>query len=431
MKKLVFKACLLAGGGILAARVEATGYEKVVLWSGKYSALGGAAASSVQGPQALYFNPAGLGGIESPEVSLQVSPTWVQFKGPALQANIQDKGKNIVFPLGGAFVSYPLNERLGLGLGFYVAGGSASKYTGLDPTKLNAGFDNIGKLENSVKLEITEASLGVGYKLNKNLKVGMAWRSLFVRAAFKSVEATNLVITNLDLSGLKQNKYNGFRFGTQFRPDSGNWGLGLSLRSAVTFNVKGNSSGRYEYTSAVAAATGVSSAGDITGGKVAVKNTFPLQASIGGDFKFTDNWTFFPEYTFSQYSVDDHLEIDGRITVGSTVSEIPSIDQKWQDSHGFRLGNEYQLSENLVLRGAYALTTNATRKTTALAVLATPGIGHTFAVGAGLPQLSENLSLDTAIEYSIAKATIGPGGARQGKYQSRAYAVHLGADYRF
>ena len=38
----------------------AAGLEKSTLWSGKYMGFGGAAASSVEGGESLYFNPAGL-----------------------------------------------------------------------------------------------------------------------------------------------------------------------------------------------------------------------------------------------------------------------------------------------------------------------------------------------------------------------------------
>jgi hypothetical protein len=48
----------------------AAGFEKSVLWSGKWTALGGAAASSVSGPDALYFNPAGLGGSTGLQINL-------------------------------------------------------------------------------------------------------------------------------------------------------------------------------------------------------------------------------------------------------------------------------------------------------------------------------------------------------------------------
>jgi hypothetical protein len=63
----------------------AGGFEKTVQWSAKNSAIGGAAASSVDGADALYFNPAGLVDNQSgkkAEISANFSPTVGQFECP-------------------------------------------------------------------------------------------------------------------------------------------------------------------------------------------------------------------------------------------------------------------------------------------------------------------------------------------------------------
>lgn len=433
MLNINFARNALWSGLVTGSLAMATGFEKNVLWSGHYTAIGGAASSSVNGPQALYFNPAGLGGLESVQLSLQASPTWVRFEGPALEANKSVKSKNALLPIGGLFAAYGVTPELGLGLGYYASGGASAKYTNLDPTSL--GYENIGKLENSVKLQISELSLGAGYKLNKNFKIGAAWRAVFVRAAFASIKETTVGVgqvnvSSLQLLGLKQNKFNGYRLGAQYRSDDERWGLGLSVRGPVAFKVKGQSAGRSELNV-------VPTAKNVTGGEVSIKNTFPLQVSLGGDFKVGDKWTIFPEYTYSRYSSDRELEIDGTITTQinttNVVSRIPNINQEWKDAHAIRLGGQYDLSPETALRAGYVIVTPAVQKKAALPTLATPGIGHSLVAGAGFSGWLPNFIFDAGAEYSWASAKVGTENheGKAGKYASRAIAIHLGADYKF
>src|SRR5436305_1800620 len=69
-------------GMLCSQLVFAAGFEKGIMWSGKYSGIGNAAASSVHGAESLYFNPAGLpSGSGMAEVSGNFSPTLPKFTG--------------------------------------------------------------------------------------------------------------------------------------------------------------------------------------------------------------------------------------------------------------------------------------------------------------------------------------------------------------
>ena len=62
--------------------VQGAGLEKSTSWSGRYAGIGGAAVSSVEGSESLYFNPANLATTQGIEVSGNFSGIFPQFSAP-------------------------------------------------------------------------------------------------------------------------------------------------------------------------------------------------------------------------------------------------------------------------------------------------------------------------------------------------------------
>ena len=60
----------------------AGGFEKAVSWSAESAAKANAVGSSVDGAEALLFNPAGLAKGAASELSINLSPTIAEFSGP-------------------------------------------------------------------------------------------------------------------------------------------------------------------------------------------------------------------------------------------------------------------------------------------------------------------------------------------------------------
>ena len=77
---------ILAGAAAIAVlsgqSASAAGFEKSILWSGKYAGQGNAAVSSVSGAESLYFNPANLAGSKGTDLTVNLSPTFSKFSGP-------------------------------------------------------------------------------------------------------------------------------------------------------------------------------------------------------------------------------------------------------------------------------------------------------------------------------------------------------------
>src|SRR5205085_352292 len=104
--------------GLLPSIVWAQGYDQTYLWSGRY-ATKATSTSDVNDSQALYFNPAGLAGLGSPDVSLNFSPSFARFSAPIAEPNKSINSSWGLLPNFGVFGQYPVTDKLGVGIGSY------------------------------------------------------------------------------------------------------------------------------------------------------------------------------------------------------------------------------------------------------------------------------------------------------------------------
>ena len=181
-RSIMIRLCLLLTSMVLGVQAMAGGYEKAVMWSGKWSALAGAATSAVTGADALFFNPAGLGQGAEQEFSANFSPTFSQLKGPNIVgSDAQQTGERLMSPAFGVLYKHALNQKFALGVGVYASGGSKSEYKDVE-------FSADNKVDVKSELELMELSLGGSWQLNKNIALGAAWRALQARAEMKSTK---------------------------------------------------------------------------------------------------------------------------------------------------------------------------------------------------------------------------------------------------
>lgn len=427
MKRINNKSWILGAGLVAVSSVQGAGYEKVVTWSGKYSAIGGASSSTAQGSDALYFNPAGLGGSEGWDVNVNFSPTRVKFSGPIVRDSEVKEGVWRTLPISAVTASYAIDPKLTAGVGFYTAGGAVAQYDSIDPIVTSSGsFSFMTPQTVKTDLKIMELSVGAGYKLDEHWSFGAAWRAAFVNAAFNTYALTSTVIKYIDLHDLTATKWNGFRLGAQYRASANKWGVGAILRSSLGFTANGKVSGRV--------ATAVpAQGGTITEADATVSNTFPLQVGVGGDYALTEQWRLFTEYTWTQYSKNQQIDLTGTAAVPALASTTDlattPLPQQWRDQHNIRLAAEYTGFENLPVRFAYVITSQVIPKSTARAIFPAPGLGHTFVAGVG--HKVGAFDLNAALEYSMESATVAGGDGLAGDYTVKAYALHLGAGYKF
>jgi len=420
---------LVSLGALGAASVAfGAGYEKAQTWSAKSSAEAGAVVGSTAGAEALYFNPAGLArASRRGEISVNFSPTLSQFSGrnsyaPASVGTVS--GSTTLSPVLSVLAAYRPTPKLGLGVGYYVSGGSRAKFENLDYSTLDADFDTVHPTAEA-DLSIKELAVGAGYELARGFRVGLSWRMVKVGGKFSTVRYTGTALAQIDLDNIDATRLNAWKLGAQYEEPAHRWGLGFALRTSVAFTATADGSGHFETADGSNPGSSSTSLGT---GAVEIENTFPLQVSLGGWTRATELLRLFWQYDFTNYAKDRTLGVHG--TVGATP--LTDIAQDWKNMHVFRLGGEYTRFFFPVRMG-YAYTSAVTSTDAARSTFSSPGPGHSLTVGSGFI-LNGNIDVDGALEYSFASGT-GRNAAESlttdSEFKSHAYAAHFSARYRF
>ena len=422
----MIRLCLLLTSVVLGVQAMAGGYEKAVMWSGKWSALAGAATGAVEGADALFFNPAGLGQGAEQEFSANLSPTFSRLKGPNIVDNpAQQTGELLISPAFGVLYKHRPNQKFALGAGVYVSGISESEYRDVE-------FAANNKVEVKSELQLMELSLGGSWQFSKNIALGAAWRSLHARAEMKFTQQLPGELRNVHLQDLESNAFTGFRLGLQYRNDQQSFGAGFALRNGVELELEGQSSG----TSAV----GGGYLSPLRGENITAKSSFPYQFSWGFFWKPYAGGTLFQETSFTNYSRNKQIEFK-RDPLGLGRFSISPILQKWKDQWNIKLGHEHRGQNDIFWRLGYAYASPMVSEDYARATFSPPGPEHTLSFGAGKEMAGGKYVVDLAGEYSFASgegqnssqnATLGNYGLMTyTTYESTTYALHTSFKYRF
>jgi long-subunit fatty acid transport protein len=416
--KISQKSLLLAIAALSAGSAQAGGLEKTVSWSGKYVGVGGAASSWVTGSESLYFNPAGLSMKtgEHGDVSLNLSPTLTGFKGPVSATSGEQSSKTGFSPVGGLLASYHLNDQLGLGVGYYVVGGTNAEYDTFNSTNGTA-------VTLKSKLSISELAIGAGYEVMPGLRLGASWRILHVGGDLNTAGVTGPASrAYFEESDIKKTRLNGFKVGAQYQGTEKKWGLGATYRNNVNFNADASQ----RATSLTAAPAPATSEGTLSA-------ALPWQATLGGFYQIDNAWRAHLEYVFTDYSKISAINI-----TGATNGVLPV---RWKDQSNYKVGVEYFGVPALTLRAGYVYTTPVVPAGTASPTFSSPGSGHTFAIGAGKVLADNIFELNAALEYSMAKGSVAAadqsnGGTALaspniGDYKSHSWGLHLTGNYNF
>lgn len=435
-------AAAALSGFLSALHADAGGFEKSTMWSGRYSGIGGAASAVVSGPESVFLNPAGLARGKGTEISINASPTFSQFSGPVAVEGQEETSTLGFSPLYGAAASFKLSDRLGIGFGSAIVGGAGNQFNDLDFSQLNfTGAGNLDELRPDIgaKLIINEVGLGVGYQVSDNWSLGLSWRATLVSGHLQAASVTQPdfsdpgspspgALANVLIDGLSAVDLGGFRAGIQYINDAKDFGFGINYRSALQFTAEGETSGEVELASSSFAGSG-----DITGGSATVTNSFPQAVSAGFMLGF-GKWRVFPEYTFTNYSVNRTLILGGTITLpqnfGGTEKELTDVTQNWRDQHNGRLGLEYDWSDSTVIRAAYVATTAVVPGANARATFSAPGLAHSLYLGGG-HAFSDSFRLDATGEYSTGTGDGTSENGIDGTFTNTGVSMHLGASFRF
>jgi long-subunit fatty acid transport protein len=417
-----FSTLILAS--VLSASAFAAGYEKNIMWSGRHGGVAGAGAAWAMGPEALYYNPAGIltkAGDRS--ATANVSLVTSQFKAPVTTTSGTVDAEREYYAVPAFFYGASPTDKFGYAVGLYAAGGSRAHFGNVNVGV--AGYTPTLKSE----IDAVELSVGGGYEVMNDLKVGAAYRFGLVSAAFSSAAIvgggpTVLVVDVNKLEGHQQ----GFRLGAQYAPEGKRYGAGISYRSPLHLSLGGDAKAEVR-----GGATMDGSA------PVTVKTIFPTQISTGFFYDVVpEAWRAHLEHVWTQYSRNQKLVVDGfaipaALGIGT---DVPDIEQHWRDQHNIRVAGEY-LKSKYPIRFGYVWSSGVENSRYARAIFAAPSVAHTFTVGTG--RGNEKWDFNVAAEYIMVEADANPippaagtaVGSNTGHYETDAISLHTGVTYKF
>jgi long-chain fatty acid transport protein len=418
-------AASVVGLAVISSSALGAGFEKNVLWSGKWVGVGGAAVSGVNGAESLFFNPAGLAsGRQGFEVSGNFSPTWGEFQGPIAAPGVQESSGYKFSPVYGALASYGLTPQWGIGVGSYVSAGTKAVYDNV------TNFPSLAPLTASGKVQATvyavEYAIGTGYEILPGLKLGAAWRIVHVSASLGTPYQTGAAgFSFADIDSLSGTRYNGFRAGAQYISPDDKWGLGINWRSSVDFTLSG---GGTVTTKSLVTPFGTTSANvsDVT-----AASALPTQIEVGGNYRVLDAVRLYLDYVWTNYGHNQTLSVTGGSTANTSGVGVPSIPLGWTNMSNIRVGASCTEVPDWIFRAGYVWTSQVTPDGFARATFASPGHGNTITLGTGRQFMNKALDVDLALEHSWASgSTTAAQQAVYGDYFTSDWAAHLGFTYR-
>jgi len=457
MRRNAWSALVLSLG--LPALLSAQGFGIYEHNSCTMARGGVAAASPCPDGSAIFFNPAGLVGLSG--THLTAGLTLIRANGGftddvLLQHTDLD---DPLIPVPSGFVTHALTPKLTIGAGVYVPYGLETKW----PT---AGFE--GRfLGYNTKIRSIYVQPTVAYEVDPRLKLGLGVAYVhgsvelnqrvdlseqlvtgqtFTFAALGIPTGTDFADSRLTADG------NGFAVNVgAILKISDQLSIGAHWLTRKTMTYKGDGTFRQIPTNLTLAAgnplglpggTPVDAvvgpqfaAGaplDATRGhKASTQFMLPQQGSIGLAYKLRSNWTVMADYQYVGWGAFHSVTVDFDAADNTTPDFTLTPDNK--DTHGFRIGTEYQHSSKLTLRGGYLYHT-AAEPTEFVTPLLPENERNAVTVGLGY-QLTPGLHADLAYQYikqndrrgRVFSQAVG----NTGLYNLHAHLLGLGLAYTF
>ena len=316
---------------LLVHEASAGGYA-LPYQSAKAVGLGNAVTAGVQDPSAVYSNPAALPEIEGNQILGGVQYINVISSVKNSGRNSRNQHDDNFIPT--LFANYHVpSTDVTLGLGLYTPFGLATSYK-------PDSFTRFGAVRSELKLFYINPALA--WRPTRFLSVGgglsfVHSSALFSRSLFLGAGSEGKIrLTDTD------NGY-AFNLGILVKPDE-RWKLGMTYRGRVDLN--------YD-TAKVKVAN---SAGAVeTGRSKGTQLPLPPVISMGINWTITPDWEAEFVYDYTHWSEFRHLKARfNPAFLGGTLGGL-FIQERWKDTHTFRLGSSYRLDARWVARAGMVL----------------------------------------------------------------------------
>jgi len=407
-------------------------------------AMGGTGVAWANDPlEAMTANPAGLAYLDSAELDLGANAGLLNghFSKPGVSSGDLDDSLR-AFPDGA--IAYPFKKwPVTVGLSVTPDSMLLADWHYQDPPGGLGGTTSYGYQQDKSEIFLLRSALGVSVKINSRLSFGVSGGLLY--------NENRLVTPYIfqDLSPVGDEKYDGAKTLLNLHTT----GVGWDVMAGLLFKATTNLQFGLSYKSGATVDTTGGAFGDpyaqfgVPPGVLAfhynadVQNKFPQQISAGASWKFHPHWRAALQVDWINWSAAfNSLPVSLSSGSNSKVNSVLGssfndyLPLNWSDEFVYRVGLEYELSENFTLRAGYAYGQSPVPDSTLLPMTAAI-MEHTFTTGIGYHW--HRFSVDLAYQYSLpATQHVGTSALWSGEYSNTstevsAHIIALTAGIRF
>ena len=309
----------------------------------KAASMGGAFIAQANDASAVYFNPAGITGLNG--INVQLGLTVIQpqayFVGPTdIDPNLYSPAKEEIFYIPNFYATYKITDKLSAGLGFFVPFGLGSDW----------GQDWVGRvLATNSDVQVMELNPVIAYKILDNLSLAVGFEYGMASVTLeKSAYLGYALDSYAEFKMEGETTGMGFNVGLQYKPID-KLTLGLMYRHEMTLDFEDGDATFDRPTINPAVDAYVEGLLPDTKGDATI--VLPARIGLGIAYDFTDQLTAEFDYYRINWTSYDELTIKTDEPINGEYEQ--TVKKGYEDKASLRVGLEYRLNDQVAFRAGY------------------------------------------------------------------------------
>lgn len=293
---------------------------------------GGAAEAMDAGT--TYYNPAGMVRLKQFQISLGgvYIPLDVNFNGSVggglvtpepTEGYVAGNTRNLIPNF---HLTFPINDRVFLGLGVTVPFGSATNFPG--------GVAPLNSVATLTKLETVNVNPNIALAINSFLSLGAGVDFLYAKAKYNSVSMGDLPFLNT----LSRKDNYGWNAGVllQFTDRTR---AGVSYRSKIQVNAKGTSKLLNPDNTTLSQSNNLNA-----------NLSMPATTIYSIYSDLNEHWTFLASAYYTQWNVFEKIILNDTALVAVGLSNNIIVNENYRNTWNYALGAHYKVSSRITLK---------------------------------------------------------------------------------
>ena len=305
-------------------------------------AMGGAFIGLANNPTAIWHNPAGIAWLDGTQMSFGTTlifpsysltlPNWPV----AAQQNIEAVSR--VFYPPNFYLTHKFSDRIVAGFGFFTPYGLGVEWPEDYPLRFISTRDD---------MKTFFFNPTIAFKLNDNLSVAVGVSYVYSTIAFDLVEPILVAVPPPEVP-------------VTFEANGDGWGLNAGAlykgeKFSFGFNWRGGF--KIDYDGDLSLDLDNIVPGMTLPGTAVTEFSLPHVLGVGAAFNLTDKLTLTADVHYILWSSYDEftvaVDVPGIETIYPPGIADKVVEENWEDSFVYRVGMQYQVSENFALRAGF------------------------------------------------------------------------------